>query len=422
MKKIIIFAYNILNTMLLPAYILVFVFRIFKGKDNISSVMKRFCFIKEKRPGGKIIWIHAASVGESMVALTLIDELKKKHKNSNFLVTTGTRSSSKILYNNLPLNAVHQYAPIDSFFIVKNFLNYWRPDLAIFVESEFWPCLISSSSAKCKMILVNARISIKSYKNWQKRKWLFQILTGYFDKIITQSESDLKKYQNLGVDKAFTLGNLKFSNKELEVNNEKLLELQNIFKKKKIFVASSTHRVDEKVTLEIILKFKQEKIDYYPVIILRHPERRNELADKCAELGLTYTIRSQGKLPDLNKDLYVVDTFGELGIFYSLAFITFVGGSFKNGGHNLLEPAYFNNIILLGPDMSNFKNISEEMVSNKAAIQIQNSTQLENKIRKFLSSDSQEMAKEYIENAQNFVENRKETLAKYTKQINLYIK
>ncbi len=421
-KKLFLPIYNIIHIICLPIFLAIFLFRITRSKDTWNSLLQRFGFFMPKKNNNNIIWIHAASVGESMVALNLVKAMSDKRRTSengkyNFIITTGTLSSASILKQNLPSNAIHQFVPIDNILIVNKFLNHWQPKLAIFVESEFWPCLIHQASKKMKIMLVNARLSDRSYSNWQKRKWLFKLITDHFSKIIVQSKADLIKYHNLGCSDAVNHGNLKFSNKELEVDSKKFVKLSSILKNKKIFVASSTHRIDENITLKIIDKLKNSDLDYYPIVILRHPERAKELCARCEQMGLSYNLRSRGENPDIAKDLYIVDSFGELGLFYKLADISFVGGSFKHGGHNLLEPAYFENVILLGPDMSNFKNIADEMVSSKAALQVRDQEQLEEKIKYFLNYENDAAAQTYAENALKFVDNRRLMMNNYLKEI-----
>jgi len=416
-----ILLYNIVNLILYPIYCVILFIRILKKKDNAQSFIQRLGVIETKRPKGKLIWMHAASVGESGVAVTLTKALNKLYPDMIFLITTGTLSSAKILETALPANAIHQFVPLDNIIIVKRFLSHWKPNLGIFIDSEFWPCLVSESAKKFNIIVVNARLSDKSFKRWLNGEKLFNAIVSRFKLIATQSLIDLKKYQTLGCKNVINLGNLKFANKKLEVDNDQLEELKRIFQNKQIFVASSTHAEDEEIILQIIKDFKKDKIDFYPIIILRHPERRNEISKKCRNLGLSFTLRSQNNLPSLEDDLYIVDSFGELGLFYSLSYITFIGGSFKRGGHNLVEPAYFNNIIILGPDMSNFQNITTEMLQNNCAIQIFDKEDLAQKILFLLDEKNKEKSQELIDNARKFVDNRKETLNNYLNEIKKFL-
>ena len=417
-----IYFYNFVNLLLLPVYFLFLIVRVLKQKDNTKSIIQRLCICPALRPKGKLIWIHAASVGESMIAITLVKALKKIHKKTNFLVTTGTLSSAQILEKWLPKGVQHQYTPLDNIIIVRKFLSHWNADLGIFIESEFWPCLISESAKRFDLLLVNARLSNKSYNRWIAQKRIFQSLVNKFKTVVVQSKDDLDKYRKLGYNKAKNLGNLKFANKELEVDKRKLDALYKALGNKKIFVASSTHKEDEEATLNVIQQLKQAKINYYPIIILRHPERRNEIKNQCIKLNLKFSIRSDNATPSINDDLYIVDSFGELGLFYSLASIVFVGGSFKRGGHNLLEPSYFDNVIILGPDMSNFQNIADDMISQEAATQVQNSSELANKIRFFLDSKRHKDVAKLSTNARNFVDNRIKVLDNYISEIDKFIK
>lgn len=417
-----IYFYNLVNFILLPLYTMVFLVRIIKNKDTLKSVMQRISFNMPKRADGDLIWIHAASVGESMVAITLVQALNKIYPQKNYLITTGTLSSANILKKWLPKNATHQFVPMDNWLFVQKFIKYWRPNLGIFIESELWPCLITQSAKYCDLILINARLSDKSYKIWQNHKNIFKHIISHFKTVLVQSKTDLEKYKNLGYTNAINLGNLKFANKELEVDQEQLQKLQSIFNNKKVFVASSTHKEDEEIILNIIKNLKNKKINYYPIVILRHPERKDDIKKHCTDLGLSFSVRSDTSMPLLDQDLYIVDSFGELGLFYSLAFMSFVGGSFKRGGHNLMEPAYFNNVIVLGPDMSNFQNIADEMINSRAALQIEGDEELANKIEFFFNDTNHKEALEFSKNACNFVANRKDTINNYIIKISEFLK
>ncbi len=416
---LLIFAYNLLSTVLLPCYIVILLFRLVKGKENLQAIKSRFGFYKNQKPpaGKNLIWLHAASVGESMIAITLVKELRKRHSTIDFLVTTGTLSSAAIIKKSLFSLAKHEFTPVDNWLIIKRFHSYWQPNIGIFIESELWPALSIVSSRNCKLLLLNARLSDKSFYNWQKLPYLFKKIIKSFSLIAAQSNIDFKKYQKLNCNNLINIGNLKFVNQELKINKEELRLLRNIFATKTVFVASSTHIEDEEIILKIIKRLKALELNIYPVIILRHPERRQELASNCQKLHLTYSFRSENKIPDLNKNLHIVDSFGELGIFYSLSEVVFIGGSFKRGGHNLLEPAYFNNVIIIGPNMSNFQNIADEMIKKKAAIQIIDAANLEEKIIFFIDKNHAYIAKEYKKNAIKYVDNREQILTTYLEQI-----
>lgn len=216
------------------------------------------------------------------------------------------------------------------------------------------------------------------------------MLTSCFSYIAVQSKIDLEKYHSLGCHNVDNLGNLKFASNKLSANEAELESLKKIFSSKKFFIASSTHEMDETVLLDIICQFKKQGIDdFYPIIILRHPERAHEISMVCKKMWLKYSLRSSRINHNLlEDDIYIVDSFGELGLFYSLSYITVIGGSFKKGGniggHNLIEPAYFDNMIIVGPNMSKFQSITDEMLAEKACIQVSSSEELKIRFYSFL--------------------------------------
>lgn len=417
-----VFLYNFINTVLFPLHLLILFIRTLTGKENCVSLKSRFGFYSQKRGGyTKLVWIHAASVGESAVALTLIGELKKKYPELEFLITTGTLSSAEIIDKKKPTRVYHEFTPLDNWLIIRRFYSYWRPEVGIFIESEIWPALLTSSSRKGKLLLLNGRLSDKSFKRWQNLSGLFALITSSFSYIAVQSEADFKKYTALGCGNVENLGNLKFANKKLPVNMEELDKLQKAFGETKIFVAASTHAEDESVILKIICRFKEKGFKIYPILILRHPDRVNELALACKDLKLKYAIRSDKPVPSLEDDVYIVNSFGELGLFFSIADVTFVGGSFKQGGHNLLEPAYFDNAIIVGPDMTNYRNITDEMIESRAVIQGSNLEDLEEKIAFFFRDENQRMVQKYSNNARKYVEGREEILSNYLTRIGQFL-
>ncbi|MGC0372144.1 MAG: hypothetical protein DGJ47_000849 [Rickettsiaceae bacterium] len=410
--------YNVLHLLILPFYIIVAIVRLVMQKESGSSILQKFGIYSSIRPKGKIIWIHAASVGESVIALTLINYMVKKYPDHKFLITTITLSSAKIIQKNLSSRILHQFLPVDTLLTVNRFLKYWQPNLGIFIESELWPCIITSASKKVPLLLINARLSDKSYRHWQYYPALFQAITNRFSLVLTQSKKDRDKFHNLGYTKPINLGNIKFSNMPLNIDNTELEKIHKQLLNKNIFLAASTHKEDEEIILPIIKKHRGLNL-YYPIIVLRHPEKRQRIIDLCNKLGLSYELRSQTNLPKFSKDLYIVDTFSELGLFYSLSTLTFVGGSFYHGGHNVAEPAFFNNIILFGPDMSNFQNIAEDMVANKAALQITHADELSSKLENIFTNLAENNV--YQENSLKYVNNKKEIIHNYIQHIKCFL-
>ncbi|MCZ6903475.1 MAG: lipid IV(A) 3-deoxy-D-manno-octulosonic acid transferase, partial [Rickettsia endosymbiont of Ixodes persulcatus] len=362
-----------------------------------------------------------ASVGESMAALTLIHNISKRHPDVRFLVTSWTKASAKILSTKLPKIATHQFLPIDNIIFTRKFLRNWQPNLGIFIESELWPYAINEGAKQCKLLLVNARISDKSFKAWQKRKNFFQLILKNFSKIIVQSERDLQKFNKLGVSDVINLGNIKFANEKLPVNQEELSKLSSYLNNRRVVVFANTHLEDEEIILPIIKSLKEQFLDCYVILIPRHPERVKSIIDNCKSHNLSATAKSQNDLPVLSDDLYIVDRFDEMGLFFSVATISFIGGSFKQGGHNILEAAYFSNCIIFGPDMSKNTDIAKGVLQHKAAIQIKNGEDLLIKLKYLFRSNNSLELKIYRENALKFVENNQKVLYEYLKVITQFL-
>lgn len=417
-----IYLYHVLTFLLFPLYLLLLIWRIYKKKENIYRVAERFGVASREKPPGFLIWIHAASVGESGVAFTLLEGFNAICPGCNFLITSGTNSSAKIIAQKLPINSVHQFLPIDNLVVVKKFLNHWQPNLAVFIEAELWPCLIYESSKICKLLLFNASISDRSFRRWRIISLFLQQILACFNEVITKSILDLEKFKSLGVEKIKNLGNIKFSNKKLFVDELESLKLSDHLKNKQVIVFASTHKEDEEVILKIINLIKKEYKDSYFIVVLRHPERRTEIIKTCNQLKLKFKIRSQTHIPDLEDDLYIVDKFGELGLFYNLAYISFIGGSFKQGGHNPLEAIYFNNLIMFGPNMNKCQDIAKSMIEKKAAIQIHNSEELQKNLLYFLSNVGRKEAHFYQANAFTLLKEHQQILADYLKIAKKYIK
>lgn len=412
--------YNILSLLLLPVYLFLLVYRLIKSKEIFSRIHERFGIASKARPIGNLIWIHAVSVGESSVALTLIEGINKVIPNISFLITSSTKSSSNILKEKLPKNAIHQFLPIDNIIFVRKFLKTWKPNLSIFIESEFWPCLLSETSKTCILLVFNARLSDRSFKRLQKTKSLVQLIDKCVTEIIAQSDDDLKKFITLGLNRVTNLGNIKFANNKLTVDGAELSMLSTHLKDRKIIVLASSHMEDEEVVVNIIKALKIRHPSCYFVIILRHPERKDELSKICKQNALSFSVRSEINLPNLDSELYIVDRFGELGLFFSLSYISIIGGSFGKAGHNPIEPAQFGNLIMFGPNMSNCRNLAKEMVERKCAIQVNSGQDLLRTIDYFLTDSSVSEVAEYKMNSLKFVEQHEQIISNYLSIVSKY--
>lgn len=411
----------ITTTILLPLHIAIIAIRYLLGKENFDSLQNRFVITDKTRPNGQLIWIHAASVGESVAAKTLIEALQEQYPDVKFLITTGTLTSQEIINKWQLKNCIHQFLPLDHFVFTKMFLHKWQPNFAIFVESELWPTMIKTAANYCGIILVNGRISDKSYAKWQKCRIFFTEIINNFSEILAQSTIDEKKFNDLGARNVTNIGNLKFSNKQLPVNEEVLKELSKAIGKQRVFVAASTHSEDEEIIIPTIKKLLKNGEAFFSIIILRHPHRLSEITELCNYYQLQYSARSTTSKPQKDDQVYIVDTFGELGTFFSLSNIVFVGGSYKQGGHNLLEPAFFNCSIIVGPNMTNYQNITDEMLSANALLQISTQEELADKIKFLISKQGIDESKELAKNAYEFVQKRQQVIYKYLDKIKSYL-
>ena len=414
----IFYIYNAITVLLTPIYGIWLTVKLFLGKETIESIKQRFSFGYDPRPQGKVIWLHGASVGESMVAMTIVKLFSNTHPDYHFLITTRTCSSNRILKQNLYHNVTYQFAPTDNFLAVQRFMNYWRPCGGIFIESELWPCLISVASSKMKLVLANGKLSDRSYKLWKRAPLLFKEIINKFALIITQSDNDLHKLQKLGYYKAIKLDNIKFINEALQADEVKLQELETKLGNKPVLVFSSTHAPDETIILNVISRLRG-KLNYYPILVPRHPHRAGQISEICNRMGLSYSLRSNQD-DFITKDLYIIDSFAELGLFYRISKAVFVGGSFKGNGHNIIEPAYLDNIILFGPDVSSFQNIADDMIEHQAAIIVQDEAELEQQIQSIFADQDSKFAK-YAENALIYANSKKANALKTIKYIESYL-
>ncbi|WP_020591166.1 3-deoxy-D-manno-octulosonic acid transferase [Kiloniella laminariae] len=359
-----------------------------RGKEHPQRHRERLGYTSEPRPAGKLIWIHGASVGESLSILPLIEELNKQHSDLHFLITTGTLTSAQLMAQRLPKNARHQFIPVDLPAAVERFITHWKPDLGLIVESELWPQLIfRTSQHKVPLLLVNGRMSGKSLKSWLRVPFFIRDLLGCFRLVLAQSRQDARHFEQLGAPRVKDNGNLKFAALPLCTCHEALEELHKHIGERPIWFASSTHKPEE-VFLARIQKELQKKLPGLLCIIApRHPDRGEEVLAEIRAEGLTASSRSKDEEITDKTDIYLADTLGELGLFYELSPLVVIGGSLlRKGGQNLLEPARQNCAVICGPEMQNFQEICDAMVSAGAVIKLQSVDELENCLFSLLSN------------------------------------
>jgi 3-deoxy-D-manno-octulosonic-acid transferase len=331
------------------------------GKEDPARVGERRGVSADVRPHGPLVWIHGASVGEVLAAAALIEKLRGL--NLRILLTSGTVTSAAIVAKRFPRDVIHQYVPYDSPRYVARFLDHWRPSLALFIESDLWPNLILSSSARrLPMVLINGRMSQRSFPRWQRMSNTISALLDRFDICLAQSRMDGDRFAALGSRNVVITGNLKLDVAAPPADPAKLERLMAVTRGRPIVVAASTHPGEE----EQLVETHRALAGFFPslltVIVPRHPDRGEAVARVVEAAGLHGALRSREELPIANTDIYVADTMGELGLFYRLAPIVFMGGSLvPHGGQNPIEAVKLGAAIVHGPHVFNFTDVYEAL-------------------------------------------------------------
>jgi 3-deoxy-D-manno-octulosonic-acid transferase len=335
--------------------------RLKQGKEDPARIGERRGMTRDIRPLGPLVWIHGASVGEVLAAAALIEKLRAL--NIRILLTSGTVTSADIVAKRFPADIIHQYVPYDAPRYVARFLDHWRPSLALFIESDLWPNLILSSAARrLPMVLINGRMSHRSFPRWSRMSGTIAALLGRFDICLAQSEVDAERFAALGSRNVITTGNLKLDVPAPPVDSARLERLMAVTRGRPIIVAASTHPGEE----EILIEAHRTLAGFFPslltVIVPRHPDRGEAVARSVAAAGLHAALRSREELPVATTDVYVADTMGELGLFYRLAPIVFMGGSLvPRGGQNPIEAVKLGASIVHGSHVFNFTDVYEAL-------------------------------------------------------------
>tara|TARA_B100001057_G_scaffold51607_1_gene45857 strand:+ start:474 stop:1709 length:1236 start_codon:yes stop_codon:yes gene_type:complete len=376
--------YNFLVYFVIILSPLIIVYRIIKKKENPKRFLEKFSINKKERKKGKLIWFHCSSVGEFLSIVPLIQELEKIKSIKQILVTTSTLSSSKIFGKFRFKKTSHQFYPLDNIHIVNNFLNYWEPSSVFFVESEIWPTMIYElNKRKIKILLINARMSEKSFKRWFAIRYFGKNILDKFDYIFPQNKETFLYFKKLGIKKLKFLGNLKFIN----THSDKLKEInKKYFKNKKILCSASTHHNEEEIFANLHVKYKKKIPNLITIIIPRHIERTDEITQMLDKKKLKFIKHSENKKNYKNYDIYIVDSYGESKSFYKISNVVFLGGSLvSKGGQNPLEALKFGCNILHGNYTFNFKDIYKMLEKEKLSLKVNNSKDLEKKALNLLN-------------------------------------
>ncbi|MEM7745700.1 MAG: 3-deoxy-D-manno-octulosonic acid transferase [Pseudomonadota bacterium] len=349
--------------------------RLVRGKEDGTRLGERLGRTARPRPDGRLVWVHAASVGEAVSALPLIDAILAQ-SDAHVLMTTGTVTSAQRMAGNLPERAIHQYVPVDTAAAVTAFLSHWRPDMGIWIESELWPRLVvETARRRVPMAMINARLSARSAARWGRARAMASGLFGRFDQILTQDTETIDRLATLGVDAAFA-GNLKALAPVPEPDPDELNRLQTVLAGRPVWLAASTHRGEEEI---ILAAHERVHAQTGAVLILapRHPERGDEIMQLVASPGNAVWRRSGGEQPSSDHSIYVADTLGEMGLWYRLAPVTLVGGSLVDrGGHTPFEPTGCNSAVVHGPHVANFAPAYRALSARMAAVNVDPSAEV----------------------------------------------
>lgn len=335
--------------------------RLKQGKEDPARIDERRGITRRPRPAGPLIWIHGASVGEVLAAAALIERLRAL--NIRILLTSGTVTSAAVVAKRFPPDIIHQYVPYDSPRFVARFLDHWQPGLALFIESDLWPNLILAGGARrLPMVLINGRMSHRSFPRWRRLSGTIAALLEQFDICLVQSGIDAERFTVLGSRNVITTGNLKLDVQAPPADEARLERLLFVTRGRPVVVAASTHPGEE----EILLKTHRTLAVHFPslltVIVPRHPGRGEAIARMIAASGAQVARRSLEELPTARTDIYIADTMGELGLFYRLAPIVFMGGSLvPHGGQNPIEAVKLNASIVHGPHVFNFTDVYDAL-------------------------------------------------------------
>jgi len=380
------FLYNILTNLAIIISPVIIIYRILNGKEDIKRVGEKFCIYFKKKTNKKI-WIHAASVGELMSVAPIIKRLEKNKKVKNILLSTSTTSSAKIFKKLRFKKTSHVYFPLDNKYIVKRFIKYWSPELAIFIDSEIWPNMFSNLHlTNIPIILMNARITKRSFNKWQTFPKFAKQIFGKISLALPQNLETLNYLKILKVKNIKIAGNLKYYGQKNNQDNVVKL-LKNKFKNFKVWCAASTHNNEEVLIGNLHKKLKKRESKLITIIIPRHINRTNEIINNLNNIDLNCVTHSSNQKLRENTDIYLVDSYGESSRFYSLTNVSFVGGSIINhGGQNPLEPARLGNYIINGPNIKNFKEIYTFLNNLKMSSSTSNILKMEDIVLKKLKT------------------------------------
>ena len=366
---------------------LIILIRLLKKKEDPKRFKEKLGFFSKNKSKGKLIWFHGASVGEFQSIVPLLEKLEKSKKISKILITSNTLSSSKVISKIKLKKVSHQFFPIDNDLIIKKFINHWKPSVALIVDSEIWPnTLINLNKKKIPTVLINARITRKSYSKWIKLKNFSKLIFSKYDLCLSSNKETVNYLKKLGAKNIKYFGNLKYSqskDEKIEIDKQTI----NFISRKTVWCASSTHNSEEKFVGLVHNKLKKKYKNLLTVIIPRHIDRIEKIKEQLLNLGLKVHVHEPKTKIHQNTDIYLVNSFGKTKSFYSVIKNVFLGGSLINhGGQNPLEAVRYSCNILHGPNVSNFNEIYKFLHKQKISKKVINLNQTTNILNKHFNS------------------------------------
>jgi 3-deoxy-D-manno-octulosonic-acid transferase len=338
-----------------------------RGKEERGRRRERYGFAGRERPNGPVVWVHAASVGETIAVVPLVGRISDF--GINVVLTTGTVTSARVAEERLGDRILHQYVPLDMKPAVSRFLTHWRPDLAIIAESEIWPMTILELGARrVPQVLVNGRLSDRSFAAWKKRAFLAEALFENLAHVVAQSDLDAERFRSLGARPVTVSGNLKIDTEPPPAAEPALVQLRHEIGVRETWAAISTHEGEETVAAEVHALLRRRHPNILTIIVPRHPERSDALEAEFAAQGLKVSRRSRGDRLPPDTDILLGDTIGEMGLYLRLTEIAFVGRSLTaQGGQNPIEPAMLETAVLSGRNVQNFRDAYQRLIDAGAA-------------------------------------------------------
>ena len=395
--------------------------RLARGREDAARMGERIGRASAMRPEGPLVWLHAASVGEAAALLSVIERLRKERTGHVLLITTGTVTSARLLAERLPKGVIHQYIPVDREPWICSFLDHWQPHLVLWMESELWPIMLSEiSGRRIPAILINGRLSERSWRRWRRFRWISRRLLGTFDHCMAQTEADARRLRDLGARSVSIPGNLKYAATPLPASPDALVSLQSSIMSRPRWLAFSTHPGEEEILARVHASLSASVKGVLTIIAPRHPSRGSEIADMLRARGLKIASWKAREKVDSDTDVLLVDTIGELGLFFRVTDVSLVGGSLvPHGGQNPIEAAMLGCAILHGPHMQNFYEIRDEMHRAGATVSVATVAETCREVEALLTDAELRGAR--IEAAQTVVESRRGILDEVFARLDGYL-